>query len=57
MRASRLRGFYYFREEVLPAGSDRSGKANLPLPTAAMQVRPLLGQLDTHPDAAMAPTA
>lgn len=45
--AAYLRGFYYFREEVLPgSGSDRSGHQQLPLPTAAMQVRPLLFLLD-----------
>jgi hypothetical protein len=43
--AERLRGFYYFRQEVLaaPAGA---GDNNLPLPTAAAQVRPLLFLLD-----------
>lgn len=44
--AAYLRGFYYFREEVLPAGSPGSGTADLPLPTAAKQVRPLLFLLD-----------
>lgn len=34
------------REEVLPAGSSRSGAADLPLPTSAYQVRPLLFLLD-----------
>lgn len=44
--AAHLRGFYYFREEVLPAGNGRSGSAHLPLPTSAYQVRPLLFLLD-----------
>ena len=50
--AKRLRGFYQFRCEILqgqatwPAGS--------PLPTSPAQVRPLLGQLDSHPQAAIA---
>jgi len=43
--ANYLRGFYYFREEVLPAGPGRGG-ADLPLPTTAKQVRPLLFLLD-----------
>jgi len=44
--AKYLRGFYYFREEVLPAGGQGRGTPNLPLPTAAKQVRPLLFLLD-----------
>jgi len=44
--AAYLRGFYYFREEVLSAQSPGSGKIDLPLPTAAKQVRPLLFLLD-----------
>lgn len=44
--AAYLRGFYYFREEVLSAWSSCSGKIDLPLPTAAAQVRPLLFLLD-----------
>jgi hypothetical protein len=44
--AAYLRGFYYFREEVLSIGSPGSGKIDLPLPTAAKQVRPLLFLLD-----------
>jgi hypothetical protein len=44
--AAYLRGFYYFREEVLRPGSLGSGNANLPLPTTAKQVRPLLFLLD-----------
>ena len=46
-----LRGFYQFRCEVLsPAGP---GLREIALPTSAKQVRPLLGQLDSHPDAAL----
>ena len=46
-----LRGFYQFRCEVLsPAGP---GLRDIALPTSAKQVRPLLGQLDSHPDAAL----
>ena len=44
-----LRGFYRFRAEVLPA---RAGR-NIPLPAAPAHVRPLLAQLNTHPDAAV----
>ena len=44
--AKYLRGFYYFREEVLSAGGTCRGKSDLPLPTAAAQVRPLLFLLD-----------
>ena len=44
--AAYLRGFYYFREEVLRSGSTCSENAKLPLPTAAAQVRPLLFLLD-----------
>jgi hypothetical protein len=44
--ATRLRGFYYFREEVLRSGANRHGTAELPLPTSAYQVRPLLFLLD-----------
>ena len=49
--ASRLRGFYQFRVEVLQERAP--GREALQLPTAAKQVRPLLGQLDTHPEAAL----
>lgn len=50
--AQYLRGFYQFRCEVLqPEGSC---PRNLPLPASPKQIRPLLGQLDTHPDAAVA---
>lgn len=45
----RLRGFYQFRVEILPP----RGGQNIPLPAAAAHVRPLLGQLDTHPNAAV----
>ena len=44
--ANYLRGFYYFREEVLPAAGPGRGTGSLPLPTAARQVRPLLFLLD-----------
>ena len=46
-----LRGFYRFRCEIL--SSERSCAQGLPLPVAPAQVRPLLGQLDTHPEAAI----
>ena len=46
-----LRGFYQFRCEVLQPQSGCS--ADIPLPTSPYQVRPLLGQLDTHPQAAI----
>ncbi len=49
--ASRLRGFYQFRVEVLQERAP--GREAIQLPTAAKQVRPLLGQLDTHPEAAI----
>lgn len=45
--ATYLRGFYYFREEILAAPTARAvGAGILPLPTAAKQVRPLLFLLD-----------
>jgi len=44
-----LRGFYQFRVEILPA---RAGAA-IALPAAPAHVRPLLGQLKTHPEAAV----
>ena len=45
--AQYLRGFYYFREEVLSGGAGgRRGTQDLPLPTSAYQVRPLLFLLD-----------
>jgi hypothetical protein len=49
--AQYLRGFYQFRCEVLqPAGASR---LNVALPSSPTQVRPLLSQLDTHPEAAL----
>jgi len=49
--AKYLRGFYRFRCEVLqPQGTC---PADLPLPASPAQVRPLLGQLDTHPKVAL----
>jgi hypothetical protein len=44
--ANYLRGFYYFREEVLQSDGPGRETANLPLPTSAKQVRPLLFLLD-----------
>jgi hypothetical protein len=49
--AQYLRGFYQFRVEVLQAQGP--GPAGAPLPTSPKQIRPLLGQLDTHPEAAL----
>jgi hypothetical protein len=49
--ANYLRGFYQFRCEVLRSAGP--GPRNLPLPASPKQIRPLLGQLDTHPDAAV----
>lgn len=46
-----LRGFYQFRCEVLQPSSGRPG--SLPLPSSPYQIRPLISQLDTHPDAAV----
>lgn len=46
-----LRGFYQFRVEVLQPRSGRS--AGIPLPVSPYQVRPLLSQLDSHPEAAL----
>jgi hypothetical protein len=40
-------------EVLQPAGH---GLRDVPLPTSARQVRPLLGQLDTHPEAAPPPS-
>ena len=49
--ASYLRAFYQFRCEVLsPSGH---GRENLPLPASPRQIRPLIGQLETHPEAAI----
>ena len=36
-----LRGFYYFREEVLRSGSTCSENANLPLPTTPRSRAPV----------------
>lgn len=50
-KSRRLRGFYQFRCEVLqPTAAPPCGMA---LPASPEQVRPLLGQLDTHPEAAL----
>jgi len=49
--ANHLRGFYQFRCEVLQRHDGR--RENLPLPASPYQVRPLLGQLNTHPEAAI----
>ena len=46
-----LRGFYQFRVEVLQPLSP--GSAGIPLPSSPKQIRPLLGQLETHPEAAL----
>lgn len=46
-----LRGFYQFRCEVLTKGSTCS--PGIPLPASPAQIRPLLGQLETHPQAAV----
>ena len=46
-----LRGFYRFRVEIL--GSTSRGSASIALPASPRQVRPLLGQLETHPEAAV----
>ncbi len=40
---------YQFRVEVLQPSAP--GPERLPLPVSPKQVRPLLGQLDTHPEA------
>jgi hypothetical protein len=50
--AERLRGFYRFRCEVLSPAAGRRHDS-LPLPASPYQIRPLIGQLDTHPDAAV----
>ena len=49
--ALRLRGFYQFRCEVLQLSA--TWPASAPLPVSPAQVRPLLSQLETHPDAAV----
>ena len=46
-----LRGFYQFRCEILQRPSP--GSASMALPVSPKQIRPLLGQLETHPDAAV----
>ena len=46
-----LRGFYQFRCEVLQPRIP--GSANIALPASPKQIRPLLSQLKTHPDAAV----
>ena len=46
-----LRGFYQFRCEILQPSDP--GRANIALPSSPKQVRPLLGQLETHPQAAV----
>lgn len=50
--AQRLRGFYQFRVEVLQASATWRADG-LALPSSPSHVRPLLGQLDTHPEAAL----
>lgn len=46
-----LRGFYRFRCEILQPSSMCS--TDIALPASPAQVRPLLSQLDTHPEAAV----
>jgi hypothetical protein len=50
-KSRRLRAFYQFRCEVL--SSLAAPPAGLALPASPEQVRPLIGQLDTHPEAAI----
>ena len=50
-KSRRLRGFYQFRCEVLQPTA--APPCNIALPVSPEQVRPLLGQLDTHPEAAI----
>jgi hypothetical protein len=50
-KADRLRGFYQFRCEILPSAA--APRESLPLPAAPEQVRPLLGQLKNHHEAAI----
>ena len=52
--AQRLRAFYRFRVEILPSRPEQASGEKLPLPTSHYQVDPLLGQLDSHPEAAIA---
>jgi len=47
-----LRAFYQFRCEVLQPKGGRPCDS-LPLPASPYQIRPLIGQLDTHPEAAI----
>lgn len=49
--SQRLRAFYQFRCEVLQPSA--TWRADSPLPVSPAQVRPLIGQLDTHPEAAI----
>lgn len=46
-----LRGFYQFRCEVLPEANGRL--PGLPLPASPYATRPLIAQLETHPEAAV----
>jgi hypothetical protein len=50
-KSERLRGFYRFRVELLSSPAAR--RDGIPLPVSPYQMRPLIGQLDTHPDAAL----
>lgn len=50
--AQRLRGFYQFRVELLQASATWRADG-LALPSSPSHVRPLLSQLDTHPEAAL----
>jgi len=50
--ALRLRGFYQFRCEVLQPTATWPADG-IALPSSPAHVRPLLGQLDTHPEAAL----
>lgn len=50
-QSERLRGFYRFRVELL--SSPAVPRDGIPLPASPYQIRPLLGQLDTHPEAAV----
>lgn len=52
--AQRLRAFYRFRVEILSSRPEQASVEKLPLPTSHYQVDPLLGQLDSHPEAAIA---
>lgn len=50
--SQRLRGFYQFRCEVLQASATWPTDG-VPLPASPAQIRPLIAQLDTHPEAAL----